>query len=346
MTSASDRPSPRRRWRTAVGLSVLLGLLLLPLSGSVFDASAEEMTNPRADYWRQVREGVAGYSAVKGQETTVLIQGSGEVWRQLRNGPIAAYGSGLLAFALLGIGAFYLARGRIKLAQPRTGETVLRWKLAERLLHWYTALLFILLAITGLSLLYGRAALIPLLGHGGFARYAEIAKGLHNYIGPLFMVGLVLMILAWFKDNIPNKLDVEWFKSFGGMVGHRHPSAGRMNAGEKVWFWLLLLGGLAVCLSGLVLDFPNWGQARWMIQLAHLVHVIFGIILITAALGHIYIGTIGTEGALEGMVSGKVDKSWAIQHHDLWYKEIKAAEKDERRTEADEAVQAEKPILR
>ncbi|MDV3240237.1 MAG: formate dehydrogenase subunit gamma [Methylocaldum sp.] len=319
-------------WRILSAFALML--VLLAISGTLRAHEgerhelhkAESVVNPRSDYWRQVREGVQGYTAVKGQETNVLIQGGGQNWRRLRNGPIASYGGVLLGVVVFALGAFYLWRGQVKLSQPRSGETLVRWTLAERVLHWYTALLFIFLAITGLSLLYGRALLIPLVGHKAFSVYAEIAKLLHNFIGPLFIVGLLLMFVAWVRDNLPSRIDIDWLRAFGGMVGDRHPSAGRMNAGEKMWFWLLASGGLAVSVSGLLLDFPNFGQERWLLQLSHLIHVVFALVLMAGALGHIYIGTIGTEGALEGMVRGRVDKSWAIQHHDLWCEQLAADE--------------------
>ena len=131
------------------------------------------------------------------------------------------------------------------------------------------------------------------------------------------------MFFAWARDNIPNALDLRWFKSFGGMIGNRHPSAERINAGAKAWFWLLMGAGTAVCITGLILDFTNFGQPRDLLQISHLIHTVSALLLTVGALGHIYIGSIGTEGALEGMVKGKVDVAWAKQHHDLWYKKIK-----------------------
>ncbi len=285
-------------------------------------AVAAETSNPIADYWRKVREGISGYSAVTGQETDILIQGAGQNWRQLRNGPVATIAAWLIAATVFALGFFFLWRGKVKLTQPRTGEMVSRWSISERLLHWYTALLFIGLAITGLSLMFGRAVVIPLVGHENFALFAEYGKLIHNYAGPLFIVGLLLMIVSWLQDNIPNKIDIEWFKAFGGLVGSEHPSAERMNGGEKAWFWLLSIAGIGVSISGLALDFPNLGTERVFLQLSHLVHTIAAALLIVGALGHIYIGTIGTEGAFEGMVSGKVDSAWAKQHHDLWLEEI------------------------
>jgi formate dehydrogenase subunit gamma len=210
----------------------------------------------------------------------------------------------------------------VKIDGGRSGMTVQRWNAFERALHWYTAILFVVLAITGLSLLYGRTVLIPVLGKDGFAAYAALAKDLHNYLGPAFAVGLLVEILLWFRHNIPNRQDFVWLAKGGGLVGKEHVPAGRMNAGEKIWFWLLCTVGVAMVVAGFVLNFPNFGQTRDLMQLAHLIHVIGGFILIAVALGHIYIGTLGTEGAFEGMARGQVDVEWAKQHHDLWYQEL------------------------
>lgn len=328
--SENNTLAKRKKMMFWTGIAMLLAIFLLPMTGYVStgfanaDQSVEvaKETNPRADYWRQVRDNSIGYSAVKGRETNELIQGSGESWRQLRNGPIAWGGSVLLIFTLATLMVFYAWRGKVELTHPKTGKTIERWTLNERRLHWVTAGLFVVLGITGLSLLYGRAVLIPLFGHDGFSAYAGIAKWLHNIIGPMFMIGLILMIVNWFSQNFFTKVDLEWFKQFGGMVGDNHPSAGKLNGGEKVWFWTLATVGVVMCLSGLVLDFPNFDQEREIIQISHLLHVLTALVMVAFSFGHIYIGTIGTEGALEGMVTGQVDTAWAEQHHDLWAKDV------------------------
>jgi formate dehydrogenase subunit gamma len=334
--STTSTLSRRKKMMAWTGVAMLMAIFLLPMTGYMstgFVTTSEEQvqkqqTNPRSDYWRLVRNNTEGYSAVTGLEANELIQGSGEVWRQLRNGPIATYGSWLIGFTLAILAVFYMWRGKIELAHPRTGQTIERWTLNERRMHWLTAGLFVILVITGLSLLYGRLVLIPIFGHNGFSTYAGIAKWTHNILGPVFMVALLSMIVAWFKNNFLNKIDLEWFKAFGGMIGDKHPSAEKLNGGEKMWFWALATIGVALCLTGFVLDFPNFDQEREIIQVSHLIHVITALVLIAFAFGHIYIGTIGTEGALEGMVTGQVDTAWAEQHHDLWAKSVMNKESD------------------
>jgi len=320
--------SKRKKMMTWTGIIMLLAVFLLPMTGYIATGFAtagveqDHATNPKADYWRQVRNNTTGYSAVKGRETNELIQGSGQNWRELRNGPIALYGSWLIGGTLAILALFYIWRGKVELIHPRTGNTVARWSAKERRMHWLTAGVFIILATTGLSLLYGRAVLIPLFGHYGFSIYADIAKLLHNILGPVFIVALFSMVINWFKQNLLNRIDLQWFMGFGGMVGNKHPSAEKLNGGEKMWFWSLVFIGFTLSVTGLVLDFPNFDQQRELLQLSHLIHVTTALVLIAFAFGHIYIGTIGTEGALEGMVSGNVDTAWAQQHHDLWLKEL------------------------
>lgn len=328
--------SKRRKMMGLSSIIILLAIFLLPMTGYISSGFANaddhrlEATNPKADYWRMVRDNTEGYSAVKGNETNELIQGSGQNWRALRNGPVAFLGSIMIIFTLITLILFYVWRGKIELTHPRTGETVERWTLSERRLHWITAGIFIILTITGLSLLYGRMVLIPLLGHHGFSAYAEISKWAHNILGPLFVVGLVLMIVNWASLNLFNRIDLEWFKKYGGMIGDNHPSAEKLNGGEKLFFWSLVFAGIFLCLSGLILDFPNFGQEREIIQISHLIHVLTALVLIAFSFGHIYIATIGTEGALEGMVTGQVDTAWAEQHHDLWMKELSESGKPDK----------------
>jgi formate dehydrogenase subunit gamma len=244
----------------------------------------------------------------------------------MRNGPLATYGGWIFAGVVVLLVLAFILFGRTRLEHGRAGYTVDRWSMFDRTLHWFTAISFIVLAVTGLSLLYGRSMMIPVMGKDAFAAFAILAKELHNYLGPFFAVSLTLQLLKWLRHNLPTFTDIVWFFKGGGMIGSIHPHAGRMNGGEKVWFWILLLGGTVLVGSGFVLDFPGqipwYGHTRAEMQVAHLFHAGSAIILMAIALGHIYIGTIGTEGALEGMTTGRVDTAWAKQHHDLWYEQL------------------------
>ena len=320
------RPSKVFSW-VFVALLIVTALAPIPAyfmaDNAHAQASGEQETNERANFWRAVREGADGYSAVKGPETNVLIQNGGENWRMVRNGPVATYGTWILAGMVLAVLVFFVLFGRVKLEHGRAGYTVERWGMFDRVLHWFTAISFLILAITGLSLLYGRSILIPYIGKDAFALYAGFAKDLHNYLGPFFAVSLIVELLKWMRHNFPRLVDLIWLLKGGGLINQAsHPSAGRMNAGEKIWFWLLFWFGLAIVATGFVLNFPGYGQTREIMQYAHLIHVAAGIVLTAVALGHIYIGSVGTEGALEGMTTGRVDVEWAKQHHDLWYQDL------------------------
>ena len=286
------------------------------------DGAAWSQTNPRASFWREVRRGTAGTTTVSGQERGILIQNSGQNWRRIRNGLIASVAPWILAGVFFVIALFYVISGQDKLEEPPDGNTIQRFSAAERWLHWLTAVLFIVMAISGLSMLFGRAVLIPVFGLTGFSGYMGIAIQLHNYAGPLFLAGVLIEILAWVRHNIPKKIDFVWFKNMGGMIGKGpRPHAGKINGGEKAWFWILVVAGLGVGATGLILDFPNFGQTRLVMQIAHVIHASLAVLFVAASLGHIYIGTIGAQGTFQGMWHGRVSTSWAKQHADLWYAE-------------------------
>jgi formate dehydrogenase subunit gamma len=326
---------------------IVLGAMALPMGSYVYtgiqEAQAQSVkdTNPRANYWRAVRDGQSGYSAVTGTsldgqvvntETNMLINNGGQNWRQVRNGLVANYGGWFLFLALIAILLFFAKVGRVQVANGVSGQKVQRWNALDRFVHWVTAISFIILAISGLSLLFGRAVLIPLMGYPGFAAYAGLAKGLHNFVGPwLFTPGVALMIILWIRHNIPNAEDLQWFAKGGGF-GKAHPHAGFANAGEKVWFWFICTVGVVAIVSGFFMDFPNWWSAsREGMQLANVVHAVAGILWVALWFGHAYMGTMGTEGALEGMTTGRVDVNWAKQHHDRWYEEVQAASREQGR---------------
>lgn len=327
----------RRRWRAMVwsAAAILALAMVLPLGGYVYvgmdQAHAQQDQanpwerageNPRAAYWRQVRQGQDGMVAQPTQAGDVLIQNGGQVWRQLRNGPVATYTPWLMAASLVLITLFHLAFRPGPPPGSRSGELVPRWSLWDRTVHWVTATLFIVLSITGLSLLFGRAVLAPVFGAEGFAAYAGFAKTLHNYSGPFFVGAIVAMILTWVWFNVPNKVDLQWFARGGGYL-NKHVSAGKSNGGEKVWFWFVVLVGGAVCVTGLILNFPNFGQARDTMQISNLIHSVGAIAWIGLFFGHVYMATLGAKGSLEGMTTGYVSAEWARHHHDLWYEEVK-----------------------
>ncbi|HRQ56342.1 MAG TPA: formate dehydrogenase subunit gamma [Azoarcus taiwanensis] len=283
----------------------------------------DRATNPRSDMWREAREGQGGFTTQTGPYVTnTMISNVGETWRQFRMGPLITYGGYLLIGALALVALVFTFVGRIKLAHGRAGMTIERWKPFERYLHWFTATTFIVLAITGLSLLFGRTVLIPVMGHQAFAAWADIGKVVHNYVGPAFSVAVLLMILMWVKHNMPKAVDLKWFAAGGGIFGKSHPSAGKFNGGEKVWFWVgIVVFGIMVSVSGFLLNFPLFGQTRADMALYQAIHAITSLLWIAFFFGHAYIGTLGTEGALEGMTTGRVDVNWAKQHHDLWYED-------------------------
>jgi len=328
----------KRRKRLYIALAAITtGLLLamaLPLTGYVLHSAGlvqvaqaqededEELVNQRAEYWRAVRGGVEGYSAVSGQETGVLIQSGGQDWRATRNGPVMSFGGWLIIASLIAITAFHLIRGKDKL-EPRTGKTITRWSALARVLHWFMAISFIVLAITGLSLMFGRALLIPLMGKEGFAVWAQLAKPVHDYLSLPFAAALFVLLLKMMPKALLRNRDFKWLTNLGGHFGGGHTASGFFNGGEKIFYWLLFFGGIALTVSGVFALFPNLGTDREAMQFWNIVHSATGLLLIGVALGHIYLGTIGTEGVLEGIVGGEVDETFARQHHKLWYDEVK-----------------------
>jgi formate dehydrogenase subunit gamma len=277
-----------------------------------------------AEIWRAVRHGLQGNVSIPDQSAGLMIQSEGEAWRSIRNGPITKFGSWLL-LGMLGVAALYFSlRGRIPIAEGRSGIRIPRFTQTQRVVHWFTATLFVLLGLSGLIMLYGKHILMPLFGPQVFAVIASAAMQGHNLFGPLFAFAVVALFFVFFKHNGFRWADVKWWLTFGGFVGG-HPKCGFYNGGEKVWYWVAAVLGTAVATSGLLLLFPTILAAPQSLQIAHLVHGIGGLVFIAGGIGHIYLGTLGMDGALEGMTRGDVDANWAKEHHDLWYQESIAA---------------------
>jgi formate dehydrogenase subunit gamma len=213
---------------------------------------------------------------------------------------------------------FYLTRGMVRLEAGRSGRVLVRFSTFERLVHWMTAACFIILAITGLNITFGKPLLLPLIGPEAFTAWSQWAKYAHNYLSFAFTLGVFMIFLMWIAWNIPNRRDIEWLKEGGGMVGHKHPPADRFNAGQKMIYWIVVIGGTAVAVSGYLLMFPFYGTNIADMQVAQVVHGVVALLFVAAMLAHIYIGTIGMQGAFEAMWDGTVDVNWAKEHHSLW----------------------------
>ena len=278
-----------------------------------------------APVWREVRSGEAHITNVRGPEAGVLIQSEGMTWRAVRNGPVTLYGGVLLLVVLASIFAFYKTKGSLKLHDAPTGRLVERFNKFERIVHWGTAISFMVLTITGLAILFGKHVIVPVLGHTAFGYLLILGKTLHNYVGPVFFGFTLVMIVIWARDNVWVACDAQWISKAGGLATGEHVPSGRFNFGEKTWFWFgVTILGLVVSASGLVLDFPNFGQLRETMQTFNLIHVIAAVFLMLLSFGHIYMGTIGVDGALDSMKTGNVDETWAREHHENWYNDIKA----------------------
>ena len=288
-----------------------------------------EQPGNNAPVWREVRkEGQEHYTSVKGRETGVLVQSAGDTWRRIRNGPVTFYGGWLIVIVCLLIAAIYFAKGPIKTHDKPTGRMVERFTLAERWAHLGMGISFCVLGLTGLIMLFGKHIVLPIIGYTLFSWLSALAKNLHNFVAPLFIASLLVFIVMYVKDNLPEKGDGAWLADGWKIFGGTHLPSGRFNAGEKVWFWVgVVILCLVLSVTGLILLFPNFDQVRATMQQASIIHAVSAMLVIGLGLGHIYMGTIGVEGAYRNMADGVTDESWAKEHHELWYNEVKAGSK-------------------
>lgn len=301
-------------------------------------AKSQPLNN--APFWRAVRESgkQEGTVNLPGAEKGVLVQpfvqypGSryttaGEAWREVRNRWLIPYGGALLLIVGGAIALFYWRRGPLGGHLPDNGRKIERFTPFERSAHWANAIAFVLLAASGLVMAFGKFLLLPLLGATVFGWLTYALKTMHNFVGPLFAVSLVVVLLTFLRDNLPRAGDLQWLRSGGGMLGGEEVPSHRFNAGEKIIFWGgVFLFGLVAVGSGLVLDrlIPGLGETRGQMQIANLVHVVATLLMMAMFLGHIYLGTIGMKGAYSAMRTGYVDEAWAKEHHGLWHDDIKA----------------------
>ena len=300
--------------------------------------------------WRDIRFGVVGLVSIPDKQAGLLIQSGSADWIDYRNVKVPAWGAWGLAGMLALLVIFFALRGRVRVDSGLSGRTVERFNGFERFAHWLTAGSFIILALSGLNMLYGRQALLPLLGPDTFAGLTSAGKFAHAYLAFVFMAGVILILLLWVRHNLPDKSDLLWIVKGGGMfVKGSHPPARKFNVGQKAIFWIVVIGGFSISLTGLALMFPftiplfadsfsvanNFGFSLpteltmlQEVQLSQIWHSIVGLIMIVIIIAHIYIGSVGMDGAIEAVTTGEVDENWAREHHSLWLDEINNKQSD------------------
>ena len=303
---------------------------LMLVVAAVPPASAQQV-NPTASAVKeqqllQALGKIEGRGTIPDTKSYVIEHPAGRTWREWHEVTLRWIGGVVVIGALVLMVIFYLVRGPLRIEGGRSGIKILRFTAFERFIHWMTATCFIIMAITGLNITFGRPLLLPLLGPEAFTAWSEWAKYAHNFLSFPFTIGVVIIFFMWIAGNIPNRVDVEWVKRGGGIIGDDHPPAYRFNAGQKAIFWIQVLGGGAMVVSGYVLIFPFYGTGVGGMQSAEVVHAGIAMFYIAAMIGHIYIGTAGMEGAFEAMGEGTVDLNWAKEHHSLWLAEIERGE--------------------
>jgi formate dehydrogenase subunit gamma len=300
-----------------------LALAFIVAIATPVSAQQPTLVNPTADAVKEQQllkelSRIQGRGTIPDVRSYVLEQPAGREWRHFHEVTLRWIG-GIAVLGMLGLLVlFYLARGMVKIENGRSGRKIVRFNGFERFVHWMTAACFIILSLSGLNITFGKPLLLPLVGPETFTTWSELAKYAHNFLSFPFTIGVVLIFLMWVGGNIPNSVDVEWVKRGGGIVGKDHPPAYRFNAGQKMIYWIVVIGGGASAVTGYLLLFPFYGTGIEGMQIAQVVHAVVSVLFIAAMLGHIYIGTIGMEGAFEAMGEGTVDVNWAKQHHRLW----------------------------
>jgi len=299
----------------------------------------------QAEIWRAIRQGMVGNVTIPDKQAGTLVQSDGDNWRAFKNGPLSQFGGWLLLASVVVLILFRLIRGQIKVAHGLSGNTIERFNAVERATHWVTASSFIVLGLTGLNVLYGRYVLKPVIGADAFAFITYYGKIAHNYIAFAFIAGIIMMFVLWVRHNIFDKTDLTWIAQGGGILSKdKHPPAKKFNFGQKCIFWIVVLGGASLSVSGVALLFPFeiniWAPTFKLLnvvgfhlptnltplqetQLSVLWHSLMALAMIAIILAHIYIGTpLGMEGAIGAVSQGQVDINWAKEHHSLWVEEI------------------------
>ncbi|MGA2892726.1 MAG: formate dehydrogenase subunit gamma [Xanthobacteraceae bacterium] len=297
-------------------IALFSGVLIAPVA-----AQAPLDPNAAAVSERQLLQQhylIEGRGTIADTRSYVLEQPLGRVWRLIQAVWMRWIGAAAILITIAIFAVLYFTVGPIRFAAPRSGRMVLLFTAFERVLHWLLAVSFVILAVTGLNITFGRGLLLPLIGAEAFSRWSEAGKYVHDYSSLAFTFGVAILFLLWVKDFAPTRVDIEWFKQGGGMIAGKHPAADRFNGGQKILFWLAILGTIGVTVSGVFLLFPFYWTNVMGMQVAQIAHALIAVAFVATMIAHVYIAAVGMEGGWGAMASGWVDLNWAKQHHSLW----------------------------
>ena len=319
-------PSSLSNLRALSAAIVLLFVFALPAAAQLsFKPTAESVQEDKL--LNALKEGgkISGRISIPDTNAANLIQPAGRDWRDFHRSKLPIIGGVAIIGTFVLLAIFLMVRGRVRVDGGFSGVKLLRFASFERFTHWLTASCFIVLALSGLNISFGRILILPLFGADAFATMSAYAKYAHDYLAFPFMLGLVIMFLIWIKDNIPGKIDLQWLKQGGGILFKgQHPPAKRFNAGQKGIFWIVIIGGALMSVSGWFLLFPYLPANVTALQFWTVIHAVIAMLFIAVMMAHIYIGSIGMEGAFDAMGTGEVDLNWAKEHHSLWVEEEQA----------------------
>ncbi len=311
---------------------ILPGLLLIMALAAPAAAQQPTSVNPTASSVKEKQllealkpnsgDTLSGRVSIPDKRAGDLIQPGGTEFREFHEKTLGRIGiiaiPGMLALLVM----FYFIRGRVPIEGGPSGQTIVRFGWMSRFVHWLTATSFLALGLSGLNLVFGKSILLPVIGASAFSWLSQLGKFVHNYVSFAFALGIILMFVMWVKDNLPALRDIRWIAQAGGLLGIGHPPADRFNAGQKLMFWSTIVGGAALSVSGYIMMFRPASLAMSAFQLATVVHGVTGLVLVAIIAAHIYIGSVGMEGAFAAMGKGKVDLNWAKSHHSIWVDKV------------------------
>ena len=204
-------------------LHVIITVVLLTIAAATVTAAQSQSVNPTKDavsedQLLQRENTIRGLGKIPDTKSYTLEQPAGRDWRHFHEVTLRWIGGVAILGMLAVLVVFYLLRGMVRLESGRAGRGIVRFNAFERFVHWMTAVCFVILALSGLNITFGRPLLLQMMQPESFTAFSEWAKYAHNYLSFPFTLGVVLIFLMWIGGNIPTRVDLEWLKR-GGEAG-------------------------------------------------------------------------------------------------------------------------------
>lgn len=188
-------------------------------------------------------------------------------------------------------------------------DLVKRFNTREKIFHWLGLVVFLIMAFTGAAQIFGEEGTSDV---GPF----------HGNLGILLVIVAFLLLISWVKYTLFKGYDKRWLLSMGGYLSKESTPlpAGRFNAGQKIYFWLITTSIIALGVTAVLMEQGGRGPHSLIETQSFYwsLHGLIGCFALAMVIGHAYLSLFANPQTARVLRDGKVSREYVKKHHSKW----------------------------